>query len=165
MGVFSDKMAKRIVNRYGGAWGYKDIPFQKYDEVEVIPEFNVFYGRNSSVELPELKRILKVGKIYRVKSQYLDKKLKAKLVAIYSDPVGFENRGKNTNVRLKTEWEFQDPIGSYPKGKHEIIEDLNLDYRTRSNRMQKVQNMLRKKHGTNQAKAIEELKNIFRGKI
>lgn len=113
-------------------WGYKDTPFQKYDEAVIIPRVELYDGSHNSAPLDELKKIIKVGKTYKVKPQYLDKKLKAKLVAVYSDPIGFGNKGKNTDVRLKTEWEFQEPIGSFPKGKHETIDDINIEYALRS---------------------------------
>jgi len=115
------KKPKRIVSKYGGMWGYKDIPFNEYDEVEVIPNWDLGYGK--AKDIGELKKVLKVGRTYKVKPRFRDDKFKAKLVAVYSDPVSFENKGKNTDVRLKTEWKFLEPIGSYGTGKHEIIED------------------------------------------
>ena len=158
------KVKTRISNRpdYKSRWGYKDNPFENYDEVEVMPSFSLYDGKGTSVQLDEVKRILKVGRSYNVKPSMLKKSQKAKLVGIYSDPIGFGNKGKNTDVRLKTEWVFQDAVGSFPKGRHEIIEDINLDYATRNKKRQKVEDRLWKKHGMNKSKALTELKQLIR---
>jgi hypothetical protein len=146
-------------NRYNGAWGYEDTPWEKYDAVEVIPSHDMLSGK--AVDFPELKRMLRVGKVYKIKPTYTDKKLKAKLLAIYSDPVSFGNKGKYTPVRLKTEWEFVEG-GDYFKGKHEIVEDLNLEYATRSKKRQRIHDKLWRKHGMNKEKSLEELKRLIK---
>jgi len=162
--VRKKKQVRRIANRpdHNSMWGYKDTPFQNYDEVEVMPSFSLYDVKGSSVQLDEVKKVLKVGRSYNVKPSMLNKSQKAKLVGVYSDPIGFGNRGKNTDVRLKTEWVFQDAVGSYPKGRHEIIEDMNLDYATRNKKRQKVEDRLWKKHGMNKPKALTELKKLIR---
>ena len=157
---------RTIINQpdYKSRWGYKDVPFQQYDEAVLIPRVSLYDGNHNSVAVNELKKIIRVGKTYRVKPQYLDKKKKAKLVAIYSDPIGFGNKGKNTDVRLKTEWEFLEPIGSYPKGKHETFEDINLDFHLRSEKRAKIQSKLWRKHGMSGEKNLAELKELIKKK-
>ena len=149
---------------YNSMWGYKDKPFQNYDQAEIMPNFSMNDGKGTSVVIDELKKIIKVGKTYKVKPKFLEKKQKAKLVAIYSDPIGFGNKGKNTDVRLKTEWVFQDPVGSYPKGKHETIEDINIEYSLRSKKRALVEKRLWRKHGMNKEKALKELKDLIKQK-
>ena len=153
------KKKRTIINQpdHKSRWGYKDVPFQQYDEAVLIPRVN-------SVAVNELKKIIRVGKTYRVKPQFLDKKQKAKLVAIYSDPIGFGNKGKNTDVRLKTEWKFLDPIGSFPAGKHETFEDINIDFHLRSEKRAKIQSKLWRKHGMSGDKNLEELKKLIKQK-
>jgi len=153
------KKLKTITNSYGGMWGYKDKPFENYDAVEVIPSHSMLSGK--AVEFPELKKVLRVGKTYRIKPTYVNKKLKAQLLAVYSDPIGFGNKGKNTDVRLKTEWKFLEG-NDYLKGKHEIVEDLNLDFATRTKKRQKIHDKLWRKHGMNKEKSLEDLKKLIR---
>lgn len=146
-------------NRYNGAWGYKDIPFENYDAVAVVPAFDMLSGR--SVDFPELKRILRVGKQYRIKPTFLNKKYRAKLLNVYSDPIGFGDKGKNTPVRLKTEWQFTE---GHLKGRHEIVEDLNLDFTTRTKRRQKIHDVLWRKYGMGKERGLEELKRLIKEK-
>lgn len=158
------KRKKRIVNApdYKSRWGYKDKPFNTYDELVVIPRFSMDDGKGTSVALPELKRVLKKGKTYRIKPTYLNKRLRAELLSIYSDPIGFGNKGKNTDVRLRTEWKFKE--GQTMKGRHEFIEDINIDYRTRTKKRDKVLDKLWHKHGMKKQSALKELKRLIKQK-
>lgn len=156
---------KRIINapNQRSEWGYDDIAWNKYDEAVVMPHVSLYDGKGTSVMIPELKKILKLGKVYKVKPQYTDKKLKAQLVAIYSDPIGFGDPKKKMPVRLATEWKFLEG-NEYIKGRHETIYDADIEYKLRSKNRQKVEDMLWKKHGMSKGKALEELKQLIREK-
>ena len=159
---------KRIVNApdYKSRWGYNDIAWTKYDEAEIMPSFSLYDGKGSSVQIPELKKVIKVGKTYKIGTKWdAEKKLKAKLVAIYSDPIGFGDPKKKMPVRLSTEWKFLEG-NDYQKGRHETFKDVDIEYRLRSKKRAKIEKKLWHKHGMNKQKALTELKDLIKsGKI
>jgi len=162
------KIIKRIVNApdYKSRWGYDDIAWTQYDEAVIIPRVDLYDRQHTSVGLDELKKTIRVGKTYKIGTKWdADKKLKAKLIAIYSDPIGFGDPKKKMPVRLKTEWKFLEG-NEYQKGKHEIFSDIDIEYRLRSKKRTMVENKLRKKHGMGGNKTLEEIKNLIKsGKL
>jgi len=161
------KVKKKIVNApdYKSRWGYDDIAWTKYDEADIIPRVSLYDGKGSSVAVNELKKTIKVGKVYKIGTKWdADKKLKAQLVAIYSDPIGFGDPKKKMPVRLKTEWKFLEG-NDYQKGRHEIFPDVDIEYRLRSKKRAKIEKQLRRKHGmAGGEKILTELKDLIKQK-
>ena len=158
------KVKKTIVN--APRWGYNDIAWTQYDEADIIPRVSLYDGKHNSVGLNELKKTIKVGKVYKIGTKWdADKKLKAKLVAIYSDPIGFGDPKKKMPVRLKTEWKFLEG-NEHQKGKHETVADVDIEYRLRSKKRAKIEKQLWRKHGMRGEKTLAELKDLIKsGKL